>query len=455
MKRLLLIARYSKIEPLGLMYLATIAREEGWGVDIELAGQHNGEWIWGVISGRCAQKYYDIIGMTVYTGTHMEAFDLCDRLRDGPNVTIIGGPHATCFPDECAKHADYVVQGEGLHSLRSILRGKAEPGIMPFKTPEKLPLPDRRIFYDNYPKHFASPIKSVVAWTGCPYACTYCYNSMGKGKFPLKKRPVEDVIRECENLMEVAPDTKLIYFQDDVFGPSTKWLEQFCWEYQSRVKIPFHCQTRVELLDPNKYLCQDRATSLLDGGCTGVTIAIESADEEFRRDVLGRKMSNKDIRGAIWLLSDVGLKVRTEQMLGLPTQRGIEADLETLKFNVELRQEFGEPTMAWASVFVPYYGTKIWDYCRNNGYYDSNNDDAPATFFERSVLNFDDEYKDKMLRLRDAFHLFALVPNGHELAGEWLYNEKSNLLDNLKTHLYDSVLYNVKGKDNGKEKDID
>ena len=60
-----------------------------------------------------------------------------------------------------------------------------------------------------------------------------------------------------------------------------------------------------------------------------------------------------------------------------------------------------------------------------------------------------------MLRLRDAFHLFALVPNGHELAGEWLYNEKSNLLDNLKTHLYDSVLYNVKGKDNGKEKDID
>ena len=447
-KRLLLIARDSAIEPLGLMYLAAIARDEGWDVDIRLESGSGG-WYLSAFAGHA----YDMYGMTVYTGTHKDAFELCDTLKPAGAVTIIGGPHATCFPAECAEHADYVVQGEGLHSLRMILRGEAEKGVIPFTVPEPLPVAYRDGFYESSPKHRDSPIKSAVAWTGCPFACSYCYNSMGKDKFPLRKRCAEDVVLDCE-IAALAPGTKLLYFQDDVFGASLKWLEKFAPLYGSRVGLPFHCQTRVELLDPRRVSSIARLGMLKDAGCTGITVAIECADEDVRRNVLGRRMDNATIFDAIGQAARAGFRIRTEQMVGLPVPDTLEVDLRTLEMNVRLRGLCGEPTMAWASTFTPYRGTKIGDYCSSEGYYNGNNNDIPPTFFERSVLRWKvdgewlegqalEDYRGKLLKLRKAFHFLALVPKGHELARRWLYNEDENMMDTLKTHLYDDVIYGV------------
>ena len=74
-----------------------------------------------------------------------ELFEAYERLKkDYPDIiTVIGGPHATYFPSEAEKHADYVVMSEGFHSLRKILKGEAEKGIMPMKEKEQFPHPDR------------------------------------------------------------------------------------------------------------------------------------------------------------------------------------------------------------------------------------------------------------------------------------------------------------------------
>ena len=42
---------------------------------------------------------------------------------------------------------------------------------------DRFPLPDRKEHYAQSPIHKKSKIKSIIGTTGCPYKCTYCYNS--------------------------------------------------------------------------------------------------------------------------------------------------------------------------------------------------------------------------------------------------------------------------------------
>lgn len=469
MRRILFVTTDSAVEPLGLMYLAAVAKEECWEprvylLDDELERLHE------AINGFNP----DIVGFSIYTGSHRRMFECSDevRRRNSKIRTAIGGPHATCFPDDCLRHADYVVRGEGLHALREILRGEASVGILGCGVRESLPLPDRQLFYEQYPKYGDSPIKSVVGNLGCPYACTYCYNSMDKGLFPHHQRYVRDVIYEIDDISRVSPQTKLVYFQDDVFGFDLKWLRLFRLAYKAR-PFSFHAQTRFELLSDCGDKGKRRLGLLYEAGCTGLTMAIESVSPIVRREVLNRKVKQDTIFKAVSMVSNAGMTLRTEQMLGLPcgattkeTRINLEADLGLLAMNVDLRRQTGLPTMAWASIFVPYKGTKIWDYCAKHGFYSGDNDDAPGSFFGRSVLRYpkwwlgpglngdskewmgmgdQEEYRDRMQRLRDTFHLFALIPNGQKVAADYLYNDMDvdEMIDGLKYHLYDSELYGV------------
>ena len=463
-KRILLAAPYSVVEPLGLFYLTTISKQEGWGTRVFLYTDNQDEFL-----SELKDFNPSIVGFTAYTGGHRDAFDLADLVMkyNPETVVVIGGPHATCFPYECLSHSDFVVVGEGLHSLREILNDKAQDGVLYCQKREEFPISDRQEFYTRYPEHYKSPIKSVIANFGCPFACSYCYNSMDKKLFPLLFRKVENVIQEVDNVMSIAPDTKILFFQDDVFGIKVPWLEMFAKEY-SKFGVPFHCQTRFEFVDPAKESGIRRLDLLKESGCSGLTLAIESSNPIIRKEILGRNMESSLIFRTFNKMASMGFKARTEQMLGLPygatsesTPMNLDADLETLEMNVKLRQETGLPTIAWASVLMPYKGTRIWNYCNQHGFYTGDNDDLPKKFFERSVLKFArkwtgpelnrdsdvwmkvdelENYRDKMFRLQKLFHLLALIPDGHKLAREVLEGsteEVGNELGNkTKYHLY-------------------
>ena len=156
---------------------------------------------------------------------------------------------------------------EGLGSLRKILTGEASPGILPMSSASEFPLPDRVTFYKEYPEHAKSKIKSIITMTGCPYTCTYCYNSStvgdlvknvppdladsiakGLGKsgrlFPKNVRNIESVISEAREISE-RWKTDVIYFQDDIFGFDVRsggYLDQMSNRWPTEVGIPFHAE---------------------------------------------------------------------------------------------------------------------------------------------------------------------------------------------------------------------
>ncbi|MCU0642380.1 MAG: hypothetical protein MUF61_02275, partial [archaeon] len=245
--------------------------------------------------------------------------------------------------------------------------------------------------------------------------------------------------------------------------------------------LTYHAQLRFEYA--SKEAGQRRLQLMKNSGCTGITFAVESANPTIREEVLNRHMHQSMIVETMQHLADLGLKCRIEQMIGLPygatkdrTPVNLEADLETLKFNVDLRKETGLPTVAWASIFSPYRGTVLGEYCRNHGFYRGDYADIPRNFFGRSTLHFprewtgpslnanskgawlsDEEnegYKDQMKLLREVFQLAARLPNGHEFARKYVSREglgtggkaMEMLAKDLKTHTYNHEMYGVEGE---------
>lgn len=452
-KRLLLGAAYSSIEPLGLLYLAGLARDLGWEAHIRLVRNHDFTEFHEAVE----DLRPDVVGFTLYTGNHEPLYRYFDRLRkERPQIQrVIGGPHATYFPARCVAHADYVVVSEGFDALARILRGEAAPGILYPRRIMPFPQPDRRRFYQDYPGHRRNPIKNVISMTGCPFACTYCYNSsslegtLGKdlppqdveqlrkvlrplGRlFPLNFREVDSVLQELREILELAPETQLVYWQDDTLGVARHF--DFLQEFARRCNLGlrFHGQTRFEMIDP----ATERGRAVLETlrriGFDGLTMAIEAAEYAVRREVLNRAMTDDVIFRGVRRLAELGFRLRTEQMTGLPygatsvpTLMNLDADLAILKLNMDLRRQTGLPHIAWATTLLPYLGTRMSEYCLRYGFISERDAENPeAGYHERSVL--------RHLRA----HVGPSLAQRKDEAGLWLSPEEQERYRDQNTHL--------------------
>jgi radical SAM superfamily enzyme YgiQ (UPF0313 family) len=110
------------------------------------------------------------------------------------------------------------------------------------------PFPDRTL-YDGPEGKLDRSVRNVITSRGCPWHCSFCFEDAmreiydGKGKY-VRIRGIEKVIEECVELKN-APDVRTIYFADDVFGMSKKWLYEFLPRYRQEVDLPFICLVRV------------------------------------------------------------------------------------------------------------------------------------------------------------------------------------------------------------------
>lgn len=375
-KRVILVARFSIVEPLGVIYLLGVAKRAGWDARVVLVKNFDFEPLMKEVQSFCP----DLVGFSIWTGYHVPAFQACDVIMGMGIPVVIGGPHATFSTEQCVSHATWIIKGDGFRNFRRLLEGGLEPGVH-FDTErvaEGFPVPDRALVYAAYPELGNNPIKSIIASVGCPFKCSYCYaphyNEL-YGGFQLNLRPVADVIAEALSIKERYP-VEMFFFQDDVFGFDIPWLMEFIHAWNEKIGIPWHCQVRLELTQDIR-----RLELFKEGGCTGITLAIESGNDFLRQFVLLRPMEDSLIVEGVKRIKDLGFSLRTEQILALPFG-DINSDLQILELNNRLN-----PEIAWVSILSPYSGTNMGTITSRFNFFPGTNDDLSDTFFDRSVLH--------------------------------------------------------------------
>ncbi len=152
--------------------------------------------------------YFDIVGISVLTGTAVRAYEIADRFREKDVTVVLGGVHVTLIPDEAKKHADAIVIGFAEQSWPQLLHDFAMNIMQPvYKQKnvfiEKLPIPRRDL---QKRMGYMAP-NTVFATRGCKAACDFC--SVPAAKFGWHKRPIPDVIDEIRQIK-----SKRIVFND-------------------------------------------------------------------------------------------------------------------------------------------------------------------------------------------------------------------------------------------------
>ncbi|MBN1434331.1 B12-binding domain-containing radical SAM protein [Candidatus Fermentibacterales bacterium] len=409
--------------PLGVGYLSTLARSAGHDVGVAALVEQDPV-------GTARAFHPDIIAFGSTSGFHRKYLELNAELaRETGAVSIMGGAHPTFFPEvvTAEQHPpDFAVRGEGEHSFLAFLehmegrRGLDDVGNLLYRAEDgslranplnpliedldTVPYPDRGLT-SRFGAWEHRKAVFVITGRGCPYDCSYCFNHSYNELYSglgtrVRRRSVANVMGELHELRGLIPELQMIVFQDDVFILDHEWVLKFTDSYAREIGLPFHCHLRANLVT------REIARALRAAGCVSIKMAIETADDRLRNELLNRRMSRQTIVDACRWVREAGIVLVTQNILGIPTGT-LEDDLDTLRLNIECK-----PAFAFATLLQPYPRTSIGDYCRANGFLDQSSPEAaralPDSFFDMSPLRID--HKRERERLRKLFALAIEFP---------------------------------------------
>jgi radical SAM superfamily enzyme YgiQ (UPF0313 family) len=348
--------------------------------------------------------------------------------RHFPSIpVIVGGLHPTLAPDETIKEpsVDMICLGEGEYPFAELLEkmehGKDitsikgiwfKEGEEVFKTEmgvttdlNDLPITNWDLFSEQ---HIMSPLDGrmyrigpVEFSRGCPYSCAYCAINFLRDMFPgqtyLRRKEVSKSIEELVHLKEKYK-LEMFYFLDESFlSTDTKSLRTFAEEYRRQVDLPFYGMTHP------LSVTEEKVKLLKKMGCYLMTIGIEHGNEQFRKQVLNRKGSNRAIIRAFETFRKYGIHASAFGMLGLPYETR-ELVFET----VDLFRKCKPRTYA-VGIFKPYLGSRLRDLSIKEGFFDPANDDYIYPDIT-SLLNMPQFPKEEIEKLYRAFYLYTKVP---------------------------------------------
>jgi len=127
----------------------------------------------------------DILFVAAYTQSAQLAYALSNVYRQQGVRTVIGGPHARCYPDDAARYFDYVLGFTDKSTVLEVLRDCAPHRpeglqLSAKRQPSHLPGVQERWKFIA-PTIAKTPIVKLVpmiASLGCPYTCSFCIDSV-------------------------------------------------------------------------------------------------------------------------------------------------------------------------------------------------------------------------------------------------------------------------------------
>ena len=259
----------------------------------------------------------DLIGVSVVEPTFLLGVRLLETVQDLKIPTIMGGVHAIFAPEHVMSYGavDMVCIGEGEECMAELclriaagedysdvknLWLKRDGVLIKNKKSEvqdlsTLPLLDFSVFE---PQRIYRPMSGKL-WRmtpiefsrGCIYKCTYCSAPAFMEAFKeqgnwLRQKPMDQIFEEIRYYREEL-GVEYFYFVSETFLaiPKARLLE-FLERYKD-IRIPFWFNTRAETIK------HGTVAALEEVGCHRVSIGLECGNEEYRRKMLQRPVSNE------------------------------------------------------------------------------------------------------------------------------------------------------------------
>lgn len=162
----------------------------------------------------------DLVFIGAFTEAAQLAYALSNLFRSRGAVTVIGGPHARCYPQDAVKYFDYVLGFTDRAVISEVLEDCSEHrpigmSVAAKQQPTALPGVRERWKFIEPTLKKAPFIKMVpmIGSLGCPYTCSFCIDSV------IPYQPLDfDVIKEDLKFLLQKFKRPLVGWHDPNFG---------------------------------------------------------------------------------------------------------------------------------------------------------------------------------------------------------------------------------------------
>jgi radical SAM superfamily enzyme YgiQ (UPF0313 family) len=278
-------------------------------------------------------------------------YNLENYLNTGAHFLIVGEGEETTL--ELYKAIETNTSFEEIAGLAYLKENKVvkTPARIKMKDLSELPLPNRKAipiekYLKTWKNFHGQSSMTVSTQRGCPYTCKWCSTAVYGQSY--RRRPANLVAQELKMLKEnYNPDA--IWFVDDVFTVSHKWIKSFHEEVLKQdAVIPFECITRAERLN-------DEVLQLLkEAGCFRIWIGAESGSQKIINK-MDRRVDVDVVKKAIQDTNNLGIETGTFIMLGYPGE-----DETDIKETTQYLKE-ANPTHFTITVAYPIKGTSLYN----------------------------------------------------------------------------------------------
>ncbi len=398
----------------GLGYVAAALRQAGQ--TVTMSAVRDGADVDALLD-RLGADRPGILGLSATTSQFGYARSLASRLKETCEAFVVcGGAHPTLMP-ECLVDApalDAIVRGEGeqpmveladaleagrdssaIHNLwlrqgDRIIENPMRPFLPDL---DALPMPDKTSLDYQAVIDAAGGVNRFIFSRGCTYGCTYCSNRalsrLADGRY-FRQQSVDRALAEIRHDLDRFRFERIV-FDDDAITLRPDWFHAFFERYREAIGLPFTCNVRVGTVD------REMLTLLREAGCTTVVMGIEHGNEQFRTQVLKRRMSNRDIIETFDTCHALGMRTFGQVIVGFPNEtKRLFLDTVRLCRRVGVRNP--------VSIFQPYPATELGEICEVNGWLPGR-----SAFRERreAVIDFPEFGRREIQQCADAFPILT------------------------------------------------
>ena len=375
------IEKETKYPPMGIVFLAAVARENGYEVKILDANIEDNSW--GNINLILADFKPDVVGISFTSLLAESASRVAELVKKTNNriAVIAGGYHPTVMPRLVMenKNFDFSVVGEGEQTLMELIRelfGSRNFNLVKglvFRRGEEVVQTERRELindldvlpfpaYDLLPigkySNLASTRKPYVTFIrsrGCPFLCTFCGVQKMFGRRYRCQSP-EKTMAEIDILVKDFR-VKEINFRDSDFLIDRANVEKFCQlMIKKQHNLVWTCNARVDMVNEQILSLMKRA------GCRLITYGVESGNLEILNRL--RKGINPDqARQAITLAKKVKIKCALDIILG-----GVGETQTTFRETMDFIKDT-DPDYASFSYLTAFPGSDLYEEAEKRGWF--------------------------------------------------------------------------------------
>lgn len=367
----------------------------------------------------------DLIGVSCVEPTYSMSLRLIESVKDYGIPVIFGGVFASFAPEHVLKSGlvDMVCVGEGeqvivevadrilkhrdLAGLPNVWIKKGKELIPPvahvLTEIDALPIARFDVFEpERIYRSMAGKIYRMLPIEisrGCPYSCTYCSAPAYRRNFSkhgnwLRFKSVDNIIKEIDYYTKHY-DVEYFYFVSETFLAMPESRRKDFYRLYSDYRLPFWFNTRPETITGEDIHALEQI------GCHRLSVGIEHGNYEFRKKMLQRNYSNETVLNSVKTIQETNIQLSVNNMIGFPDET------RNLVFEtIELNRQFTCESHT-VSIFQPFKGTKLYEYCVERNYWSEDN--VGAESFAEPVLNMPSLSQKEIQGLYRVFNLYRCL----------------------------------------------